>query len=102
MIWYGKFSYKWMIRHSLTGCSAGCLEDPEEPTAGSRRKKICIQMADVIRRTGTGLERGLRWKSRGAPGTKDPTEVSPLNGNSANAELAAGGCVKAVSTKPPF
>jgi len=73
-------------------------EEPEEPTAGSRRRKICMQMAHVIRRTGTGLERGLRWKSGGAPGTKDRAEVSLLNGNSANAELAAGGCVKVVRT----
>ena len=72
---------------------------PEEPTAGSQRRQICMQMADVIRRTGTGLERGLRWKSGGAPGTKDHTAVSLLNGNSANAELAAGGRVKAVRTK---
>jgi hypothetical protein len=56
-----------------------------------------MEMADVIRRTGTGLERGLRWKSRGAPGTKDVEEVSALKGNSANAELAAGGRVKVVS-----
>jgi len=73
-------------------------EKPEEPTAGSQRRKICMQMADVIRRTGTGLERGLRWKSGGAPGTKDPTEVSLLNGNSANAELAAGERMKLVRT----
>jgi hypothetical protein len=70
----------------------------EEPTAGSQRRKICMQMADVIRRTGTGLERGSRWKSGGAPGTKDPTEVSLLKGNSANAELAAGERVKLVRT----
>jgi len=72
------------------------LNEPEEPTAGSERRKICMQMADVIRRTGTGLERGLRWKSGGAPGTKDPNKAALLNGNSANAELAAGERVKAV------
>ena len=73
----------------------GC-EEHKAPTAGSERHKICMQMADVIRRAGTGLERGLRWKSGSAPGTKDPKEVSTLNGNSANAELAAGGRVKEV------
>ena len=82
------------IRPSTEGCGG-----PEEPTAGSQRRQICMQMADVIRRTGTGLERGLRWKSGGAPGTKDHTTMSLLNGNSANAELAAGGRVKAVGTK---
>ena len=71
-------------------------EEPTEPTAESQRRKICSQMADVIRRIGTGLERGLRWKSGGAPGTKDPKDVSSLNGNSANAELAASERVKAV------
>jgi len=71
-------------------------EERGAPTAGSERRKICMQMADVIRRAGTGLERGLRWKSGGAPGTKDPKEVLTFNGNSANAELAARERVKAV------
>lgn len=74
-------------------------KEAEGSTAGSQRRKICMQMADVIRRTGTGLERGSRWKSGGAPGTKDSAEASLLNGNSANAELAAGERVKAVRIK---
>ena len=61
---------------------------PAPPTA-SQRNQICSQMADVIRRSGTGLERNTRWTSGNAPGTKDPTEVSQLSGNSANAELSA-------------
>ena len=76
--------------------AGGSSEGPEQPTAGSQRRKICMQMADVIRRAGSGLERGLRWKSGTAPGTKDLTESLLLKGNSANAELAAGECVKTV------
>ena len=78
---------------------AGNREEPDKPTAGSQWRKICMQMADIIRRTGTGLERGIRWKSGVAPGMKDPAEVSLLTGNSVNAELAAGQRVKAVRTK---
>ena len=74
----------------------GGHDEAGEPTAGSERRKICMQMADVIRRTGTGLERGLRWKSGGAPGTRNPKEVALLSGNSANAELAASERVKTV------
>jgi len=55
-----------------------------------------MQMADVIHRASTGLQREFRWKSGSAPGTKDSAEVSLLKGNSANAELAAGERVKAV------
>ena len=74
-------------------------EEPEQPTAGTQRRKLCMQMADVIHRANTGLQRELRWKSGSAPGTKDSTEVSLLKGNSANAELAAGERVKAVKAQ---
>ena len=57
-------------------------------------------MADVIRRSGTGLERNIRWISGNAPGTKDPTEMSQLSGNSVNAELAAKERVNAVRDSP--
>lgn len=78
--------------------SAEDCKEAEKTTAASQRHKICMQMADVIRRTGTGLERGLRWKSGGAPGARDPIEVSLLKGNSANAELAARERTKTVRT----
>lgn len=69
---------------------------PPAPSTASQRHQICSQMADVIRRSGTGIERNIRWKSGSAPGTKDPVEVSQLGGNSANAELAAKERVNAV------
>ena len=68
-------------------------------TAAAKRQKLCVQMADVIRRSGTGLERCTRWKS--APGTMDPSEVSGLSGNSANAEIAARDRVGIVSDSRP-
>lgn len=68
---------------------------PTETSAAAKRQKLCAQMADVIRRSGTGLERCARWRS--APGTMDPSEVSELNGNSANAEVVAKDRVRAVS-----
>jgi hypothetical protein len=69
---------------------------PAPGTNTSQRHKVCSQMADVIRRSGTGIERNVRWTSGNAPGTKDPTEVSQLSGNSVNAELAAKARVNAV------
>ena len=60
-----------------------------------KKQKLCTQMADVLQRLGTGLERSKRWRS--APGTMDAAGVSELNGNSANAEVAAKNRVKAVS-----
>lgn len=74
------------------------------PSTAAQRHQICSQMADVIRRSGTGIERNVRWKSGNAPGTKDPAEVSQLSGNSANAELAAKERVNAVcnSSLPPL
>ena len=66
------------------------------PSTAAQRHQICSQMADVIRRSGTGIERNTRWKSGSAPGTKDPAEVSQLSGNSANAELATKERVNAV------
>ena len=72
------------------------------PSTTSQRHQICSQMADVIRRSGTGLERNTRWTSGSAPGTKDPAEVLQLTGNSANAELAAKERVSAVCVSLPF
>ena len=72
------------------------------PSTASQRNQICSQMADVIRRSGTGLERNTRWTSGSAPGTKDPAEVSLLSGNSANAELAAKERVNAVCVSLPL
>lgn len=57
-----------------------------EPTD---RQRLCAQMAEVIRRAGSGLERDARWKSGTAPGTRSPAEVLALTGNSANAEVVA-------------
>lgn len=68
----------------------------------SQRHQICSQMADVIRRSGTGIERNVRWKSGSAPGTKGTAEVSQLSGNSANAELAAKERVTAVRSCSPI
>jgi hypothetical protein len=62
---------------------------PDQPLGPTDRQRLCAQMADVIRRVGSGLERGTRWKSGTAPGTRTPMEVQTLAGNSANAELAA-------------
>lgn len=62
---------------------------PSASSASSQRHHICSQMAEVIHRSSTGLEREIRWKSGSAPGTKDSTEVSQLSGNSENAEIAA-------------
>ena len=69
-------------------------QDVATPVA-IKRQKLCAQMADVLRRSSTGLERSTRWRS--APGTMDPDGVSELNGNSANAEVVAKNRVKAVS-----
>jgi len=66
-----------------------------QTSTAAKRQKLCVQMADVIRRSGTGLERCTRWGS--APGAMDPAEVSELSGNSANAEVAAKDRVNAVS-----
>ena len=46
-------------------------------------------MTDLVRRTGTGLERDVRWKSGTAPGTGSLADVSALTGNSANAGVVA-------------
>ena len=68
-------------------------------TTAAKQQKLCVQMADVIRRSGTGLERSTRWKS--APGTMDASEVSGLSGNSANAEIVARDRVGIVSDSRP-
>lgn len=67
--------------------------DPQDSTAKvigqTDRQRLHAQMVEVVRRAGTGLERGARWRSGTAPGTQGPDEVLLLTGNSANAELAA-------------
>ena len=84
-------------RRAAKSTKAGRASAPPAPgPTASQRHRICSQMADVIRRSGTGTERNTRWKSGNAPGTKDSTEVSQLSGNSANAELAAKEHVKTV------
>ena len=59
-------------------------------------------MADAIRKSGTRLERNTQWISGSAPGTKDPTEVSQLSENSANAKSAAKRHVNAVCDRLPL
>ena len=59
----------------------------ERTSVATKQQKLCEQKADVMRRSGTGMERGTHWKS--APGTLDSTEASQLSGNSANAETVA-------------
>ena len=84
-------------RRAAKSTKAGRASAPPAPgPTASQRHQICSQMANVIRRSGTGTERNTRWKSGNAPGTKDSAEVSQLNGNSANAELAAKERVKMV------
>ena len=84
-------------RRAAKSTKSGRASAPPAPGPNaSQRHRICSQMADVIRRSGTGVERNTRWKSGSAPGTKDSAEVSQLSGNSANAELAAKERVKAV------
>jgi len=60
---------------------------PTETSAMAKRRKLCVQMADVIQRSGTGLERCTRWRL--APGAMDSSEVSKLNRNSGNTEVVA-------------
>lgn len=77
-------------RRAATSTKACRASAPPAPgSTASQRQQICSQMADVIRRSGTGTERNTRWRSGNAPGTKDSAEVLQLSGNSANAELAA-------------
>lgn len=61
----------------------------DQPQEQTDRRRLRAQMTDLIRRTGTGLERGVRWKSGTAPGTRSLADVSTLTGNSANAEVVA-------------
>ena len=81
---------------SIKTCSSPQDSDPK-PAERTERQRLCAQMAEVVRCTGTGLERGVRWTSRTAPGTRSPEEVLTLTGNSANAELAAKERVNSVS-----
>lgn len=53
------------------------------------RQRLCAQIGEVLRRTGTGLERDVRWRCQAAPGTRGPHETLLLTGNSANAEVVA-------------
>jgi hypothetical protein len=64
------------------------------------RQRLCAQMAELIQRAGSGLERDARWKSGTAPGTRTTAEVQDLTGNSANAEVSARERVNAVSRYP--
>lgn len=59
------------------------------PPVQTDRQRLCAQMAEVVRRAGSGLERDARWRSGTAPGTKGLAEMLTLTGNSANAEVAA-------------
>lgn len=72
-----------------------------ETSTMAKRRELCKQMADVIRRVGSGVERCARWKL--APGTLDSFETSQLSGNAANAEVVARDRVDMVSCSPfPF
>jgi hypothetical protein len=55
----------------------------------SDRQRLHAQMAEVVRRAGTSVERNTRWRSQTAPGTRGPDELLHLTGNSANAEVVA-------------
>ena len=61
----------------------------DQPQEQTDRRRLRAQMTDLIRRTGIGLERDVRWKSGTAPGTGSLADVSALTGNSANAEVVA-------------
>ena len=67
--------------------------NPQDLTPGTPdqtdQQRLYAQIAEVVRRAGTGLERDARWRSRTAPGTRGPDETLLLTGNSANAEIAA-------------
>ena len=65
------------------------------------RQRLSAQMAEVIGRVSTGLERNIRWKSGTAPGTRGPEETLALTGNSANAEFAAKARVNTVCDSIP-
>ena len=65
------------------------VKTSDQPQEQTDRLRLHAQMAEVIRRAGSGLERGVRWKSGTAPGTRSLTEVSTLTGNSVNAEVVA-------------
>ena len=71
-----------------------------QPAERTDRQSLCSQMAELIHRAGTGLERGARWKSGTAPGTRTAMEVQGLTGNSANAELVAKERVNTVRHYP--
>ena len=60
-----------------------------QPAERTDHQSLCSQMAELIHRTGTGLEWGAQWKSGTAPGTRTAMEVQGLTGNSANAEVVA-------------
>jgi hypothetical protein len=66
------------------------------PPAQTDRQRLCAQMAEVVRRAGSGLERGAQWRSGTAPGTRSLAETLVLTGNSANAEAVAKERVTAV------
>jgi protein-tyrosine-phosphatase len=59
--------------------------DPQDstpkPTGLSDRQRLCAQMAEVVRRAGTGLERDARWKTGTAPGTRGPHQQNRAHFN---------------------
>ena len=61
------------------------------PRVQTDRQQLSAQMAETIRRAGSGLERNARWKCRTTPGTRGLAEILALAGNSANAEVVAKG-----------
>ena len=83
------------------GKSVKTRSDPQDtisalPPAPTDHKRLRVQISEVLRRAGSGLERDARWRSKTAPGTRSPAEMLGLTGNSANAEVAAKGWVNTV------
>ena len=83
------------------GKSVKTRSDPQDTIAGlppapTDHQKLRVQISEVLRRAGSGLERDARWRSKTAPGTRSLAEMLGLTGNSANAEVAAKGRVNTV------
>jgi len=79
---------------------ANPLDTTAGPPVQTERQRLCAQMAEVVRRAGSGLERDARWRSGTAPGTRSTVEVLALTGNSANAEVVAKERVNTVCNLP--
>lgn len=73
---------------SVKTCSNPQDSTPK-PASQSDRQQLCAQMAEVVRRAGTGLEQDAWWRTKSAPGTQGLDETLTLTGNSANAEVVA-------------